>query len=93
MKNLMKLSTREISSNSRPYLHTLETMVVNNQLSRAQRAKIELITCIGLALAYKGLAPALSGKRVKSRVRIKLIVDNYARDPGVHIVEPQTRFV
>ena len=37
-----------------------------------------MITCIDLALAYTGLTPVLLGKRVKPRVRIELIVDNYA---------------
>ena len=46
-----------------------------------------LITCIGLAAAYTGLTPALLGKRVKSRVRIELIVDNYAPSWIVHATD------
>ena len=39
-----------------------------------------LTTCVGLAVAYTGITPALVGRRVKSRARIELIADNYDHD-------------
>ena len=39
---------------------------------------ILLITYLGLAVAYKGLTLTLLGKRLVVRVRLDLIVDNYA---------------